>query len=82
MKDFANISVALLGKYEAVGFFEYYVKQKYKLTNLIAKTNDAQLYCIDQDYFFTVVSNQLTLKKLRNLYLNMRDLICDRLKVF
>lgn len=82
MKDYENVPIAVLGRYEVVGFFEHYVNQKYKLTNLIAKTNDAQLYSIDKNYFFTVVTNQLTLKRLRKLYLNQRDLIKERLKVF
>jgi protein involved in sex pheromone biosynthesis len=75
MKDYTDVSIAIYGQSEIVGFYEHFAEKKHKITNLIAKTTDAELYVIDKSIFFSVVNNQLTLNKLKSLFVNQLELI-------
>ena len=70
MQDYQDIPVAILGEYEVIGFYEFYEKIKKKVTSLQSITDEGEIYSINGYHFFTLVTNPITLKIMKQLHQN------------
>lgn len=79
MNKYQDIPISILGEQQVAGIYEHYEKMKQKVTSLRAVTEGAELFVVDAEKFFTVISDQITLESLYKIYESRKQFIQDKI---